>query len=289
MIMNTIQILGQKTVVADEKESRNSIRPLLEEAGFRLDYEKFSRTLTVSDASEKLVRIVWVKWVQDFERLSNETEEFPYMLAGSDVIWETCIDYIPWEDQIYNRKNGSGARRIWVPLKKIMDLNIGTCSLEYIVWQNDASNSIAEVKKIFTKYPKLLQAQLDTILWEDTFTWEIVYSDSPDTTLAAMNTIQVWKKDAWERSRENKRIFGKPEFLFERDDTGVFPEVKMAAWEIVESWKTVDELWLSIRRDMNLSIPISTGLFSQNYIGNDALEPQMRRFIDVIQELIKTV
>lgn len=76
-----IQILAQKTVVTDpkdsRKDSRNSIRPLLEEAGYTFDYERYSRTLRVRDGvNTEVLRIVGVKGIEDFARFSIITVLF---------------------------------------------------------------------------------------------------------------------------------------------------------------------------------------------------------------------
>jgi len=233
--MKTIQILWQKTVVADPKDSRNSVRPLLEKAGFNLDYDSYARELTVSEWKEKIANIVWVKWIQDLTMFSRF---YPVSWIGSDVAGE-----------IYSQGQ-------WV--KKVLETWVWYCELRLIRSSSDSLETPflwRTTNTIFTKYPNYFKKVLLESCYKEEFEdwvnapefspaysnlediirmleWSIKYSDSPDTTLARMNKLA---------------------FL---QDTNMF------WWEIVQTWASLRNLWL-YSGDTELTRDVSTDIYAR--------------------------
>lgn len=232
--MKTLDITSQKTAVLDDKDSRNSIRPILEEAWFSFEYTDVTRTLLVLDGKEKIANIVWVKWIEDFRRRSRY---IPISWVGSDV----------WEEIFWNREN----------IEKVLETWIWPCTLEYIIPQwRKYEGPLRWVDVILTKYPEYFKSVLFNFYKEliEEWSWapefspnfikvenlvndfyrKVEYSDSPDTTLFDISSF--WWRD------------------------------KYAWWEVVQTWKSTDLLWLERVGDEKLIRNVSTDIYARKNI-----------------------
>ncbi len=251
--MNTLQITSQKTAVLEEKDSRNSIRPVLEQAGFSLDFEKYSRTLSVFDGKQLIASIVWVKWIQDIITRGKYT---PIAWIGSDV-----------GNEIFSQRD---------MIQNVLQTWIGKCRLEYIIPnKQEYSWPLENINTIFTKYPEtcksMLYAYYDEITknGKDALEWSpewsdfedicykieeiIQYSDSPDTTLADISWFQNNKRFAW--------------------------------WEIVETWNSLRELWLTWIQDTRLTQEVSTDIYARSGLQSEIFEFFLWKVKQALQEL----
>ena len=251
--MKPLQMISQKTAVLDEKESRNSIRPVLEEAGFSMEYNDISRILSVFDANKNVANIMWIKGIEDFRRRSLYT---PISWVGSDL----------WEEIYWNRSM----------VEKVLQTWIWACNLEYLLpnW-TDYISPLANIDIVFTKYPEYLKKVIfefyTTLIeeWWDApelspkfvelldLCWSIdqkvKYSDSPDTTLADMSGIWLRENFAW--------------------------------WEVVQTWNSTRSLWLTRVKDQKLIRQVSTDIYANKNI-SWRVKSQLDFFIKKIDEAL---
>jgi len=224
---NILDITAQKTVVQDPKESRNSIRPLLEQAGFWMKIDTYFREIQVLDGKEQIARILWIKWNSDILSRSNYSNTF---LLWSDV-----------QQELFSETN----------MQSMLDLGIGKCSLRLIDTLTEAREcNPSTYREIYTKYPKLLTS----IIWQDTNGPSIQYSDSPDTKLADLR---------------------------QQFSTDIF-----AWWEIVQTGKSIEQLWL---RDTSQDVfyrDVSTQLYATPENMTDNEKQALEYFSEKLQQTL---
>jgi hypothetical protein len=251
--MKTINILSQKTAVLNEKESRNSIRPIIEEAWFWMEYNDAARILSVLDWKEQIAQIVWVKWVSDFANLSRY---YWIYWAGWDLAEEVFF------------------MREWV--NKVLETWIWECRQEYLMQDDTSSNCFEWIENcplIYTKSPNSLRGAL-----RDT------YKDFIDERIDALE----WNPDYQELSRFLYLLDSKIQYS-DSPDTFVYNlglQNKPAAWwEIVDTGKSADALWLKRCNEWLLTRRVSTDIYTSLKVRENQQEV-LDYFIERIKNLL---
>ncbi len=226
--MNMLQITSQKTAVLDEGQSRNSIRPVLEQAGFDMLYEPYSRTLLVLDSpNEVIASIIWVKGVQDFERQSKFT---PLSWVGSDL-----------GEEVFDSRD---------MIQSILETGIGTCELRYIntSWE---WFSLEQIDKIYTKSPRYFEQVLREYYKNDFDRGKDAIEDSPEDIRVRELLLAFRKKIEYSNSPDTTV----------KEMSSRTPE-NIAGWEIVQTWMSLDQLWLLSPWDGELTRKVSTDIYA---------------------------
>lgn len=236
--MKSINILSQKTTILDDDQSKNSIRPTIEEAWFWMEYNDVRKTLTILDWKEKIAQIVWVKWRSDFQNLSRYLRIF--------WLWSDLAE------EIFSNRDA---------ISKVLQTWIWSCSLEYILQWRDLSNSfkwICDSSMIYTKSPNYLSKILreyyrefitdrldapefspeeqELVDFSRILESKISYSDSPDTLISKLE--KLGQKASW--------------------------------WEIVETGNSIEGLWLKRCTKWSLTRQVSTDIYANEYLDKDS-------------------
>lgn len=248
--MNELDITAQKSVVLDEDESKNSFRPILEEAWFGMNYDAFRKRLDVFYGRERIAKILWVSWNEGIQRRRKYSPIY--------IIWSDTYEEMSFDSELVPR---------------YIRTVVWSCRLK-LLWTKgmDEKCDFNNFESFYTKFPKSFKSLLlDKIIEEQ---WI-----DRDASEWCPDNIKFWEiyQDLDERILSSFSPDTEIADLKEQN-----PNLNYAAWERVSSWNTALNLWLNELKISWLQKLVST----QVYANLNRLTEVQRERLDLMKERI---